>query len=338
MKIGVLCPSEIAYRRFMPALNECQGLFEYVGVAYASRDEWMGNENIETQIETERGKAKLFQKEYGGRVFEGYTNLLTSEIDCVYIPLPPALHFQWGELALRQGKHLFLEKPFTTSLEDTSALISLAEDRSLAVHENYMFQFHTQINNICDEIDDGTIGDVRLIRINFGFPFRGKDDFRYNKVLGGGALLDCGGYTIKLASMVLGGDVVVTGATLNSPDGFDVDIFGSAVLKNDKGMVAQIAFGMDNDYRCSLDIWGSHGSLFTNRILTAPKGYAPILQINRGNETDAKELEQDDTFKKSIHYFYKCINNEGQRQDSYSSIKLQAGLMDDFLRLAYADN
>jgi len=39
--------------------------------------------------------------------------LADGSIDAVYVPLPPALHFEWGKKVLESGKHLLLEKPFT---------------------------------------------------------------------------------------------------------------------------------------------------------------------------------------------------------------------------------
>ena len=165
-------------------------------------------------------------------MYNNYNELLSSaDIDAVYIPLPPALHFKWAKMALENGKHVLLEKPFTTSLSDTEELIRIAKEKNLAVHENYMFSYHTQLDWIKNKVSEGVIGDIRLIRIDFGFPFRGANDFRYNKALGGGALLDCGGYTIKLATMFLGDTAEVKTSQLNYKEGFEVDIYGSATLQ-----------------------------------------------------------------------------------------------------------
>ena len=56
-------------------------------------------------------------------------------------------------------------------------------------------------------------------------------------------------------------------------------MYGSATMVNDEGMVAQLAFGMDNDYKCDLEIWGSLGTITSNRILTAPVGFVPSYTI-----------------------------------------------------------
>lgn len=323
--IGVLCPSEIAFRRFMPAIMKNKS-FEFIGISSASADEWLG-EPTEELVEMERLKAKKFTDEYGGRIFDGYCELLNStQIDAVYIPLPPALHFRWAKKALESGKHVLLEKPFTTSLGDTEELLNVAKEMNLAVHENYMFVYHSQLDWIKNKLHE--IGSIRLIRIDFGFPFRGANDFRYDKKLGGGALLDCGGYTVKLASVFLGDTAKITASHLNTKDGFGVDIYGSATLTNDDGLTAQVAFGMDNSYKCSLEIWGSEGTIFTNRILTAPDGYEPVVSVKKGNVEQQFTLSADDAFAKSIGYFEECVEKAETRMNNYKTIRKQSSYIE----------
>lgn len=335
MRIGIICPSEIAFRRFLPALKKTD--FDYVGVAYASVEEWFG-ENVDDAsaaiIENERKKAETFKETYGGKVFHGYENMLTSgEIDAVYLPLPPALHYKWAKIALKNGLHVLVEKPSTTSLADTMELVRLAEEKGLALHENYMFVFHSQIETINEVIRSGAIGEVRLFRVDFGFPDRGKSDFRYNKALGGGALLDCGGYTLKYANLLLGGKAEITTASVLYTDKYDVEIAGSATLQNDKGQVAQVSFGMDNDYRCSVEIWGSLGTLRSGRILTAPEGFVPSYEISKNGQTERFEMQADDAFYKSINHFEKCIENKETRLQNYDAILKQEKLVGKFVAL-----
>ncbi len=330
IRIGVLCPSEIAFRRFMPALKQLNN-FEYVGTAAATGDEWHGDGSGKV-ISTEKEKAEKFTTEYGGKLFCGYLSLISSDdIDAVYIPLPPALHFKWAKAALENGKHVLLEKPFTTRLSDTKALIETAESNDLAVHENYMFAYHSQLDYIMKQLDGGVIGDIRLIRIDFGFPFRGANDFRYDRALGGGALLDCGGYTLKLASMLLGETARITVSQLNFKDGFEVDIYGSATLTNNDGLTAQISFGMDNNYRCNLDVWGSAGELHTNRVLTAPVGYEPTVVIKNADGVKTVTLPADDAFGKSIEQFGECVTDSAARSEKYAEILRQSALVSQVL-------
>ena len=330
VRIGIICPSEIAFRRFMPAIQKLD-CAEYIGVAHANAKEWFGdNEPDEALLLSEKEKAERFRKEYGGKVFDSYEDLLSSDdVDAIYLPLPPALHYRSAKEALRNGKHIFLEKPSTTSCADTEDLINTAKDKRLAVHENYMFAFHKQIAEIQDIINSGKLGDVRLYRIAFGFPQRAKNDFRYNKSLGGGALLDCGGYTIKLATMLLGETAKIAYSNLNYTKDFDVDIYGSAAMINDDGVTAQLSFGMDNSYKCELEVWGSKGFLRTGRILTAPDGFEPTAEITIGNEAETVKLSADDTFGKSIKHFCRCVQDAKTREENYKKILKQAKLVDE---------
>ena len=310
IRIGIICPSEIAFRRFMPALQKAKDKIEFAGIGYANPKEWFGDfkkvsaEVIMEQQERERAKAQSFIDAYGGNLFESYQKLIESqEIDAIYLPLPPALHYKWAKMALENGKHVFLEKPSTTCLEDTDRLIDIASKRGLALHENYMFIYHNQIKAIDDVAKSGEIGDVRLYRISFGFPLRTKNDFRYNKTLGGGALLDAGGYTMKYANYLLGETAKVVTAQVNYINDYEVEMFGSCTMVNDEGLTAQLAFGMDNDYKCEVEIWGSKGTITSNRILTAPEGYVPTYIIKKNQEYETRNLPADDAFYKSIKRF-----------------------------------
>ena len=337
MKIGVICPSEIALRRFMPALK-LSADFEFGGIAYASPEEWFGEklgevsaETIHDQQDRERGKAGVFCEQYGGKLFGSYAELLAApDLDAVYTPLPPGLHYRWAGQAVGNGKHVFVEKPATTKLDDTRTLIAAAEKQGVALHENYMFIFHAQLDAIDKVIASGELGEVRLFRISFGFPRRSANDFRYNKALGGGALLDCGGYTIRYAARLLGRSAKIVAAQSNSIPDFAVDIFGSATMVNEAGVTAQLAFGMDNDYKCELEVWGSRGTLYTNRVLTAPAGFVPSLTIRKNGQAETRELSADDTFGKSLHYFARCISDPQLRAESYANILRQAELVDQF--------
>ncbi len=252
----------------------------------------------------------------------------------IYLPLPPALHFKWAKLALQHCKHVLLEKPSTTSLSDTQELVRLAGEKGMALHENYMFVFHNQIQAVKDIVNRGEIGDVRLYRITFGFPRRAANDFRYNKALGGGALLDAGGYTMKLATILLGGEVKITAANAGYLDEYDVDIYGSATAVNEKGHVAQLAFGMDNDYRCDLEVWGSMGTLSTGRILTAPKDFVPTFTLKNNQDLQTGNLPADDAVLKSIQHFGQCIYNKEMRQKNYKILIQQEKLVDEFMKIA----
>lgn len=315
MNLGILGTSEIAFRRFLPALNKCPDI-NYSGVASRTPE-----------------KGKPFQETYGGCIYSSYDALLADEsIGAVYVPLPPALHFEWGKKVLNAGKHLLMEKPFTTSIQETEQLLNLAEEKGLAVHENYMFLYHSQLAKVKEMIADGSLGEIRLYRMSFGFPMRGQGDFRYNKELGGGALLDCGGYPIRLALELLGDTAKVVHSKLVQPEGFEVDLYGSAVMENDAGEVAQISFGMDNAYQCQLEVWGSKATLIAPRIFTAGDGVKPTLILRTSSDENKIELEADDQFLHSIQQFANRVRANKRMDPPVMKIQRHSSIMTEMLQ------
>ena len=142
MKLGILGTADIAFRRFLPALQKCEGL-SYAGVASRTLE-----------------KRTRFQEAFGGEIYDGYDALLADQtIEAVYVPLPPALHFEWGKKVLEAGKHLLMEKPFTTGLAETETLLALARERGLEVAEKICS--HVAIIKNGKLIEKGTMDEVR---------------------------------------------------------------------------------------------------------------------------------------------------------------------------------
>lgn len=335
IRIGVICPSEIAFRRFLPSLQKVE-TFEFAGVAIASAEEWGVSENAYNEIrKKELSKAQLFIDSYGGKIYEGYKSLVSSkDVDAVYLPLPPALHYLWAKECILNGKHALVEKPFSLSLANTQELISLARNKGIALHEDYMFVYHNQIEALNGIIRNGEIGKVRHYRIQFGFPRRARNDFRYNKSLGGGALYDAGGYTIKYANLLLGNSAKLVSANSIHDNELGVDIFGAATIVNDEGVIAQVSFGMDNDYKCLMEAWGATGSLISGRVLTAPDGFEPTAIVRKNNSDIVVKLPSDEAFVKSIQLFASCIYDSVTRNDNYETMLRQASFIDKYKLLS----
>ncbi len=318
LRLGIIGCADIARRRFMPAVLGTKGI-QAVAVAE----------------EYDQRKLALFSEEYDLETVSGYEELINrQDIDAVYVPQPPAMHYQWAKLALQAGKHVLVEKPATVSAAQSEDLISIAAEKGLALHENYMFRYHSQIQAIRNMINEGQLGEIRLYRMSFGFPKRPDGDFRYIKALGGGALLDAGGYTIKLVSLLADGGVTVQSAALKGLEGYEVDMYGSATLTDSCGTVFQVGFGMDCAYQCSVEVWGSKGRLYTNRVFTAPEDYAPVLFLENAAGRKEITLQPDAHFRHSIEVFLREIEDDQERFSMYRDISVQAHLVDEIRRIA----
>lgn len=310
-RVGILGTANIASRRFLPALMLWENM-EYVGVASRTKE-----------------MAEVFVSSNGGKPYVGYQSMLEDmSIDAVYLPLPPSLHYEWTKAALLNGKHVIVEKPIVSCKKQLEELFEIANKNNLVIHENYMFVYHKQIEYIVNLVQNSEVGKIRLIQCKFGFPHRKKGDFRYEKALGGGSLVDCGGYTVKLASKLLGNELTVFDAYLNY-ENEEVDLYGSAVLRNQDGVTAQLAFGMDNDYKCELEIWGSEGVIKAPRVFTASAIDIAKVIVCKNGEEKMQYTFLDDHFKKSIQYFNRCLESELVREENLKEIKKQVSIIAD---------
>ncbi len=332
IRIGVLGPADIAARRMVPAIKKCEE-YEYVGVAVAFEEEKKPDYDPQTGLPDNEGflsssgteKAKQFTEKFGGMIYNGYSAMLESnDIEAVYIALPPSLHYKWAKKALQCGKHVLLEKPFSTCLRDSEDLIKTARERRLAVTENFAFIYHAQISKIKEILDSGKIGDIRIIRSSFMFPFRGDADFRYNKALGGGALLDCGCYTLKMAETLLGPDVKITDHNLMYKDGYDVDMYGAITAVGSNGEIGHFSFGMDQQYSCDIEIWGSKGCLRSPRVYTPPADLPIELMLTTGMDKETVTVDADDQFAGSVRALARMIGNDSYRLETYDSLLRQS--------------
>lgn len=97
---------------------------------------------------------------------------ITSEkIDAVAIATPVSSHFELAKKALNNGKHIFVEKPFTTTSSQAEELISIAERKKLKIMVDHTFIFTGAVRKMKDLIDDKTLGDLYYYdstRVNLG--------------------------------------------------------------------------------------------------------------------------------------------------------------------------
>lgn len=106
------------------------------------------------------------------RVTSDYSELLSSpEIDAIAVITPVPTHFDLAKSALRNGKHVFVEKPFTSTSAQAEELIELAAHRNLQLMVDHTFLFTGAVRKIRQLIDDDTLGRLYYYdstRVNLG--------------------------------------------------------------------------------------------------------------------------------------------------------------------------
>jgi predicted dehydrogenase len=101
-----------------------------------------------------------------------HMELLTApNVDAVAIVTPVWTHFELAKTALENGKHVFVEKPFTCTVAQAEQLVELADRKNLKIMVDHTFLFTGAVKRIRQFVDDGTLGDLYYYdstRVNLG--------------------------------------------------------------------------------------------------------------------------------------------------------------------------
>jgi predicted dehydrogenase len=113
------------------------------------------------------------QKAYPGiKVMSDASELICStEIDAIAIITPVWTHYELAKAALENGKHVFVEKPFTSNSAQGEELINLAQRKNLKIMVDHTFLFTAAVNKISQLVDEGTLGKLYYYdstRVNLG--------------------------------------------------------------------------------------------------------------------------------------------------------------------------
>jgi predicted dehydrogenase len=188
-----------------------------------------------------QGSADRFADRFGIANRHGsYASLAADpDVDVIYVATPHPMHRDNAILALRAGKHVLVEKPFTMNAAEAREIAAVARERGLFAMEAMWTRFLPDVAVIRDWLARGVLGDIVTVIADHGQWFAEDAGFRlFAPELGGGALLDLGVYPVSFASMVLGrprrivsmSDQAFTGVDAQTSMLFGYDSGAQAVL------------------------------------------------------------------------------------------------------------
>jgi predicted dehydrogenase len=97
--------------------------------------------------------------------------LCNMDVDAVAVVTPVCTHFELAKAALANGKHVFVEKPFTSTSDQAQQLIDLAEKKNLRIMVDHTYLFTGAVKKLRQLIDDGELGTLYYYdstRVNLG--------------------------------------------------------------------------------------------------------------------------------------------------------------------------
>ena len=215
--------------------------------------------------------ATSFSKEFNLPLsFSSYKCLANSaDVDIVYIATSNSCHKGNAELFLNAGKHVLIEKPFTTNAKDAEILISLAKKHNLFLMEAMWTRFIPAFNKVEQLIESEEIGEVVSFHSTLGQPSKiDKNSNLFNTDMGGGSTLDLGVYLVFWSHYLFGIPTnvqsdVYYGAT-------DVDLTTSTILSYDQGRYAHISSSIVTRFSNNGVIYGTKGAIEIHQPLYCP--------------------------------------------------------------------
>jgi predicted dehydrogenase len=158
-------------------------------------------------------RAPKLAADYGAELCQSTEELVTrSDIDAVIIATPQFMHAEEALLAAANGKHLFIEKPMTTTVDDAERIIEACAKAKLKLSVGYQQRYRTVPRATYDHIRAGAIGQVHTVQFNqvfqlFTDPGFGGDWSWWANPAAVGHILAGGVHSIDLIRWILDANI-----------------------------------------------------------------------------------------------------------------------------------
>jgi predicted dehydrogenase len=293
LRWGVISTANIGKKRLNPAI---QASTNGELVAVASRD---------------ASKAQAFAEESGiPRFYGSYEELLADpEIDAVFNPLPNSLHREWTIRAIESGKHVLCEKPMAVSPEECEEMEAAAAANGVKLMEAFMYRFHPRFAQVREMLESGVIGELKQIRSTFTFKLDRPKDIRWDRDLGGGALMDVGCYCVNVSRMFFGREPVEVRAMANWGDsGVDMQLAGSMLFGD--GLLAHFDCGLTQDLNQVYQLLGTEGHLRIPDAFVPQSDEVVIEHFDADHQLTTLQAAKDEQYQAMVEHFASCVLND----------------------------
>ena len=241
--------------------------------------------------------------------------ITSAAIDAVAVVSPVWTHYELTKAALENGKHVFVEKPFTSNTAQAEELVNLAQQKNLRIMVDHTFLFTGAVRKICQLLDEGALGNLYYYdstRVNLGL-------FQHDI----NVLWDLAPHDLSIMDHVLKGRpeaIVATGQghlnghedvafmTLYFPEKVIAHInvnwlspvkVRTTLIGGEKRMLVWNDLEADEKVKVY-----DKGVKITNR-----EGLYELLVSYRSGDMWCPQLEQVEALRQELSYFVECVSN-----------------------------
>lgn len=238
--------------------------------------------------------------------------------DVVYVSTVNSTHVQYGKKSLQAGFNTIIDKPATSTFNEAKELVELAKSKGLFVGESTVYLEHPQLTTI-KQIFANNNDAPKMLTVHFTMPPFKPENFRYQKSLGGGAIMDTAPYAVSVARYFLSGEPEQVFCIVNERqnDGLDIEYSLLMQYADGKSMIGH--FGFNTEYINQVFLMGNRTNVTVNRIFTIPDNMENELVVNHMNECSKVTTPSGNNFELYLKKALQSIQTKNHN-DAYQSM------------------
>lgn len=316
IRVGILGAARIVRSALLGPASRTEGIEV---VAVASRD---------------RDRADAFARKRGiPSVAHGYQALIDDDtIDAVYVPLPAALHAERTIAAAQAGKHVLVEKPFTSNARTAAEVAAATRESGVVVMEAYHSHYHPLQTRLRALLASGVLGPIRNTHATFCVPIPPGRDIRWNKSLGGGGLLDVGYYPLRQLRELFAEPNRILHAAARDRDGIDRHLEASLVFPGDVHGTMVCSIWSPRIFAASLTVRGDAATARVSMPYHPQAGAR--LRVSGKQIRQAEHVDRISTYDLQLRAFRDAIRTGTQPDTDSEAAVRQLRVIDDIYTAA----
>ena len=243
-------------------------------------------------------------KQFGVRAAYSLEELISADLDAVYIASPNHAHLDQTCQAAAAGKHVFCEKPLGLTVDEAKRMIKVCEKAKVNLGTAFMMRYHSQHQAALRLIEEGKIGQPVFARAQLSCwypPMRG-DWRQVLKLGGGGALLDLAGHCLDLLEMFFGPVAAVNCMMNRTVHRYETEDSGVVMARFKNGALATVDTFFcipDRSSKNRLELYGSRGSILAQGTIGQDSdGQMTAFLETDGEAYNARQMRSADGGRK----------------------------------------
>jgi 1,5-anhydro-D-fructose reductase (1,5-anhydro-D-mannitol-forming) len=285
------------------------------------------NAELVATYSRDQSRADACAQKHGAKV--AYSDLgallRDSRVDAVFIASPNALHAQHALQAAQAGKHVFSEKPMTTTLEDAVAMVRACRAQGVKLGVGYHLRQHPGLREARRLITTGILGPVALAQGQWGFGVRDQDTppprtglrqwWDDPELMGhASTMMGTGVHVVDALRFVLDQEVVEVAAISDGQTPVrPLEHLLAMTLRFDRGTIGTVCCGRRlPDSRNDLVVYGSLGRLVGGDALWEGRQGTFDVVSESVQQTQTYSQQPLANFIDELDDFHRAIRDDGE--------------------------